>query len=170
MQWNILATVFVKGIKMERQSLSESNYELWHLIGKVNHLLILARQRELNQYHIPVRQAYILRVIHELGSKATLYELAKKVERTSDVISRQAVKMENDGLIQRIKDSPKSKILRLELTKKGLEIIKVSGQSKSADAIFSTISGEQRQQLESILNQLLVKLVKLKKRGDRENL
>jgi DNA-binding MarR family transcriptional regulator len=155
---------------MENQSLSESNYELWHLIGKVNHLLILARQRELNQYHIPVRQAYILRVINDLGSKATLYELAKKVERTSDVISRQAVKMEDDGLIRRIKDAPKSKLLRLELTEKGLEIIKVSRQSKSADAVFSSLIGEQRQQLESILNQLLIKLIKHKKRGDRANL
>ena len=154
---------------MEKQNLSETNFELWHLIGKVNHGLILARQKELNKYHIPVRQAYILRVIDGLGPKATLSGLAKKVERTGDVISRQAVKMEKDGLIKRIKDTPKSNLLRLELTEKGLEMIEVSRQSKSADAIFSCLSREQRQQLESILNLLLIKLVKHKKRKERMN-
>ena len=143
---------------MKKQNLSESNYDLWHLIGKVNHSLIMARQKELNQYHIPVRQAYILRIIQDLGSKATLSAVAKKVERQVHVISKQAVKMENDGLIMRIKDTPKSRLLRLELTEKGLELIKVSRQSKLINAIFSYLSVEQRQQLESILNLILIKL------------
>jgi DNA-binding MarR family transcriptional regulator len=92
------------------------------------------------------------------SSKATLSAVAKKVERQVHVISKQAVKMENDGLIMRIKDTPKSRLLRLELTEKGLELIKVSRQSKLINAIFSYLSVEQRQQLESILNLILIKL------------
>ena len=126
---------------MKKQNLSESNFDLWHLIGTVHHSLLWARQKELNQYHIPQRQAYILGIIQSLGSKATIFEVAKKVERRSDVISRQAVKMENDGLIKRIKDTPKSSLLRIELTEKGLEMLKISKQSKSVDAIFSPLSG-----------------------------
>ena len=143
---------------MKKQNLSESNFELWHLIGKANHSLMKARQKELNQYHIPARQAYILRTMQSLGANTTLSELAKKVEREVHVISRQTVKMENDGLIKRIKDTPKSNLLKLELTEKGLEMIKVSKRSNSIDKIFSYLSQEKRQQLESALNLIVNKL------------
>ena len=143
---------------MKKQNLSDSNFELWHLVGKVNHSLMKARQKELNQYRIPARQAYILRTMQDLGKNTTLSELAKKVEREVHVISRQTVKMENDGLIKRIKDTPKSNLLRLELTEKGLEMIKVSRRSKSIDMIFSYLSPEKRKQLESTLNLILNKL------------
>lgn len=143
---------------MKKQNFSESNFALWHLIGSVHHSLLLPRQKELNQYHLPARQAYVLRIIQELGPKPTLSELAKKVERTVHVISRQTAKMEKDGLIKRIKDTPKSNLLRIELTEQGLEMTRVSRQSKSIDAIFSSLSGEERQQLESILNKILAEI------------
>jgi DNA-binding MarR family transcriptional regulator len=119
---------------------------------------MLIRQRELNQYHIPVQQTHVLRTINELGENATLAELAKEVEREIHVISRQAVGMEKEGLIKRAKKSPKSKLLRLELTEKGLEMARVSRQSEAIDAIFSSLSAQQRQQLESILNTITAKI------------
>ena len=137
---------------------SESYFDLWLLIGKVSHLIMLVRQRELNQYHIPVQQTHVLRTINELGENATLAELAKEVEREIHVISRQAVGMEKEGLIKRAKKSPKSKLLRLELTEKGLEMARVSRQSEAIDAIFSSLSAQQRQQLESILNTITAKI------------
>ena len=116
---------------------SESYFDLWLLIGKVNHLIMLIRQRELNQYHIPVQQTHVLRTINELGENATLAELAKEVEREIHVISRQAVGMEKE---------------------KGLEMARVSRQSEAIDAIFSSLSAQQRQQLESILNTITAKI------------
>jgi DNA-binding MarR family transcriptional regulator len=59
--------------------------------------------------------------------------------------------MEKEGLIKRVKKSPKSKLLRLELTEKGQEMAKVSRQSEVINTIFSSLSAEQRDQLESIL-------------------
>ena len=145
---------------MRKQDLLELYFALWHLITKVNHLLMLAREKELKQdgFAIPVRQAYILRVIEDLGPQTTLIELANKAERRIDVISRQTVKMENDGLIKRIKDKPKSNLLRVKLTKKGLAVSKVSRKSKLINAIFSSFSEEELRKLESMLNTILIKL------------
>ena len=143
---------------MDKPNLSESSFALWHLIGSVHHSLLLPRQKELNPYNLPARQAYVLRVIQDLGPQVTLSKLAKKVERTVHVISRQTIKMEKDGLIKRIKDTPKSNLVRIELTRQGLEMIRISRQSKSIDTIFSSLSREERQQLESILNKILVKI------------
>jgi len=48
-----------------------------------------------------------------LGPKATLSEVARQVERETHVISKQAIRMEKDGLIKRTKNTPKSNLLKL---------------------------------------------------------
>lgn len=142
---------------MKKQTLSESNFELWLLIGKAHHSISLARQRELNQYHIPYRQTHVLRTILALGPKATLLAVAKGVDRKLNVIAKQAINMEKDGLIKRIKDTPKSNLLRLELTEKGLQVVKAASKSKSFNEIFSFLTEEERQQIKLILNRMSVK-------------
>jgi DNA-binding MarR family transcriptional regulator len=140
---------------MKKTNSSDTNFDLWLLIGKVNHSIVLMRQRELIQYHVPVRQLLVLRTIKELGAKATLAEIARQSDREVHVISRQAVNMEKDGLIRRLKDAPKSNLLRLELTDKGLEILKISRGSKSIDAILAVLGEDEKKQMETMLNKIL---------------
>jgi DNA-binding MarR family transcriptional regulator len=129
-------------------------------MGKINHLTFLARQRELSYYHIPGQQLHVLRIIQELGTKATLSEVAKNVERKINVISRQTISMEKDGLIRRIKDTPKSRLLRIELTEKGLEMLKIGKESKTVDAILSVLTAKEHQQVYTSLSKVLAKLKK----------
>ena len=139
---------------MNKTTKSESSFELWRLIGKVNHSILLIRQRELRQHHIPVRQLQVLAAINDMGSATTLSELAKHVEREPNVMSKTTVVLENDGLIKRIKKTHKSNILTLELTEKGRSLIKVSRQSESVEGIFSSLSETERRQLKSMLNKV----------------
>jgi DNA-binding MarR family transcriptional regulator len=143
---------------LEEKTLLESNFKLWSLIGRVSHSIVLARQKELNQYHIPVRQYQVLRTIQDLGPNATLSEVARVVEREDHVISKQAVSMEKDGLIRRVKNTPKKNLLKLELTEKGFDVIKIARQSKSMDTIFSFMSEADRRKMESMLNAILTNL------------
>ena len=112
-------------------------------------------QRELNKYHIPHRQTHILRTIKGLGPNATLTAVAKEVDRAPNAISKQTMSMEKGGLIKRVKVSDKSNLMRLELTDKGIYMIKVARKSESIDWIFSFLTEEECQQLESILNKVL---------------
>jgi DNA-binding MarR family transcriptional regulator len=139
---------------MEEINLSELNFKLWLALAKAQHFASLARQRELNKYHIPFRQTHVLRTIQALGPRATLSEIAKEVDRKINVISKQAITMEKDGLITRIKDTPKSNLLRLELTEKGLDIIKISSSSECFNEIFAFLTPSERLQLESYLRQI----------------
>ncbi|MFZ2037202.1 MAG: MarR family winged helix-turn-helix transcriptional regulator, partial [Dehalococcoidales bacterium] len=127
---------------------------------EVSHTLFLARRKELSPYKIPVRQLQILRVIQALGSKATLSEVAKEPKRGLHVISRHTIKMEKDGLIKRTHETPKSNLLRLELTEKGLEMVKLARKSKAIDTILSFLKKEEREEMEFILGQILVKAKK----------
>ena len=142
---------------MEKQN-PASNPDIWLLMGKIHHKRVLVRQRELSKYHIPTRQLFILQLIRELGGKATLSAIAKKVERKMDVVSRQTVIMEKDGLIKRTKAGVKTRLLIIELTEKGLDLAKISGKSKAMDEIISVLNPEEHQQLYSLLNKILVKL------------
>ena len=69
--------------------------------------------------------------------------------------------MENDGLIKRIKNTPKSNILELQLTKKGLEMANLSEESESLKVLFSSLSEKERLQMESILQKVLIQSEKL---------
>jgi len=142
---------------MKNTTLSESNYELMFLIDQLSHSIYLARKRELTTYGVHVSQFLVLRIIEDLGSNATIYKISRRVKRKGEVISRQVISMEKDGLIKRVKKTPKSNLLTLELTEKGNEIIKIAGQSKAIDDIFSRISNEEHQQFESILKRFFKK-------------
>jgi DNA-binding MarR family transcriptional regulator len=132
--------------------------QLWLLLGKINHKRMLVRQRELRPYNITPRELRLLSIIFELGSKATILAIAGKVERAVAVICGQTMNMEKYGLIKRIQDNPKSRILRMELTKKGLDLIKINRKAKAMEEIMSVLNAEERRQLHSLLDKLLIKL------------
>jgi DNA-binding MarR family transcriptional regulator len=143
---------------MKKQTKSESEFDLYLLMSKVNHSLNLARQKELSQYDITTRQTHVLRVIKSLGTKATLFEVAKQVDREVPVISKQTIRMENDGLIKRVKCKSKSNLLRLQLTKKGAKMVEISEKSHLVHDILSFLSKEDRQQLEMLFNNILIRV------------
>lgn len=140
---------------MEKQTLVP-NHDLWLLMGKIHHKRILLRQRELNEYNIPTRQLYMLQAIRDLGSKTTISEIAKTVEREVESISRQMVSMEKDGLIKRTRVSPKSRLLKIELTERGIKLAKISGKSKAMDKIISVLNTEEQHKLYSLLYRMLI--------------
>jgi DNA-binding MarR family transcriptional regulator len=146
---------------LNKITLTKANFDLWTLIGRTNHTIVSLRQKELSRYHIPVRQLYVLRTIRDHGSKATLSEVATIVERETHVISKQAIRMEKDGLIKRVKNTPKSNLLELQLTEKGREMAKISEQSNALDLLFSNLSEEEHKQIESILKKVLLQAKKM---------
>lgn len=83
--------------------------------------------------------------------------MAKQLEREPSVISSQTKLMEKDGLIKRNKNAPKSNLLTLVLTTKGWDIIKANNHSESIQKILGSLSQNERQQLGSILNKVMVK-------------
>ena len=143
---------------MEKIPGTVSNYELWLLMGRIHHDVVLVRQKELSPYHIPPQQLNVLRTIQYLGEKATLASIAKELERKPNVISRQAAGMEKDGLIKRTNDTPKSRLLKIELTEKGRDMLNIRDESKIIDAAWSFLNEEDRQKLYAVLYRMSTKL------------
>jgi DNA-binding MarR family transcriptional regulator len=145
---------------MKKTPSSFSNYDLFLLMGNTNHLIGLARRREFSQFGVSPQQLYVLRIIQELQPKATLSGIAKYAQREINAISRQTINMETDGLIKRVKDKPKSRLLKLELTGKGFDILKNSRESKSVNDICSILSKDEQKELYSSLSKIYNKLKK----------
>lgn len=140
---------------LKKTASSQTNFSMWLLIGKTSHTILSVWQKELAKYPIPVRQLHVLRTIDTLGPNATLANVAKEVDRELHVISKQTISMERDGLIRRIKNKPKSTLLTLELTEKGIDIVNSTVESQSIDKILSSLTGDEYKQLEATLNKLI---------------
>jgi DNA-binding MarR family transcriptional regulator len=127
------------------------------LIGKTRQLLFKARKKELDAYSVTPRQAHVLTCIYELGEKADLSALAERTERNMNTLSINMTKMEQAGLVKKIRDTPKSTKLRFELTETGFNIYQNVRKVKSAKKIMSALSEEERQQLISLLEKIINK-------------
>jgi DNA-binding MarR family transcriptional regulator len=127
------------------------------LLGKARHLLVKARQKELAPYLISPRQAAVLTVIDELGEKANLTELAEHTDRNINTLSIQITRMENDGLVIKVRETPKSNKLRFELTEKGRNACKEVKKINSLNIIMSALTEAERQQLISLLEKIINK-------------
>ena len=141
--------------------MEENSYNLdlkvWIAIGDLHHKMFWLRQKELSQYNISARQLHILEVIENLGSKATISTVAKVVNRKIDVISRQTMMWEKSGLIERTKDRPGSRLLKIKLTEKSQELLKIAKHSDAMREVLAVLNKEERKHLEVILNRLSCK-------------
>ncbi len=147
---------------MKNQTSSVSNFDLWSAIDNLDRQISLIRQRELNKYKIATQQLLILRAIKSLGSEVTLSKISKLANREFSIITKQTAVLEKDGLIKRTRDNPKSRLLKIELTDKGLKMTEIPRESKAVDSIFAVMNKEQRQQLYEIMNKMFVKAQKVK--------
>jgi DNA-binding MarR family transcriptional regulator len=143
---------------MENQKLLDSNFEIWLYIADLHHKIVLVRQSELNQYNISTRKLHILRLINSLGPEARISAISKALGRKLDVVSRQVAAMESEGLLKRIKAKPKSRLLTLELTEMGREMLKINKYSAGMNTVLSVLSEKERELVHSALHRMLGKL------------
>ena len=127
------------------------------LMGRAWHAMLNARQKEVAPYHVFPRQAYLISILYKLGHKATLSELAKYAGRGINTLSTELKIMEKDGLVKKTRQTPKSNLLTIEITEKGIETYRNTKKSKSEKAIMSVLSEEECQHLISLLNKIIQK-------------
>lgn len=147
---------------MEKATPRDSRWYVRHYIGQARDLMIKARQKELNPYHITPQQASILIFLYHLGHKATLSELSKDTGRGINTLSPQMTGMEKDGLVKKGREVPKSTLLSFELTEKGREIAQSTMRIRSVETIMAVLSEEERQQMISMLQKIIGKAEKFK--------
>ena len=82
-------------------------------------------------------------------------DIAKDCKVSTATVRNRVNKMEKDGLLKRVKDTPKSTLTRLELTSKGFEALESSKPLKSINYIMKFLSKEDREKMKSMLGQII---------------
>jgi len=127
------------------------------LLDRARHFILYARQKEMAPYHISPQQAYILFILNNLDHMATLSELAIISDKGINTVSMQITRMEKDGLVKKFRDTPKSTLLKIGLTEKGIDIWKNTSKLKSEKAIMSILSEAECRELIFLLNKIVYK-------------
>jgi len=142
-------------VDIEKIIAPDSRSYAWSLINRARHFMTKARLSELAPYEISDRQAIVMDILYNLGRKLTLTELAKYLDREVNTLSYQMIRMEKGGLVKKIRERPKSTLLKFELTKKGELAYKKSLKRESINKIMSVFSEEERQQLILMMQKLI---------------
>ena len=135
----------------------DEDIELWRWIGELRHLMHKVRRQELREYNITPVQSHVIFVILALQDMATSTQIARWLFRESHSITEILNRMEKDGLVERIKDLRKKSMVRLQLTKKGLEIHSKTTKFDSIHNALSVLSKEERFQLKTLLEKVWLK-------------
>lgn len=137
----------------------DEDYSLWVLLHQTTDTVSRDREKELNQYGIPIRQVATLSIINAIGGRATPTEIARLLFRRPHTVSSILKRMEKDGLVTKTHDSERRNVVRVALTEKGRQAYHDSIKRDSIHNVMSCLTAEERQQLRSCLEKLQRKVL-----------
>ena len=120
-----------------------------------------AKERELIGLGITSVQALVLFAIQAIGHKATPAEISRWTLRESQSTSAILDRMEKAGLVVRVKDLERKKLVRIAMTEKGERAYRESMKRKSSQKTLSPLSETERQQLRSYLGRVRNRALRL---------
>ena len=135
--------------------LEDLHLELWWLISLTRDTIYKARKRELWQYKIYARHSIAMLAIQELGDKATVAAVAKRLLREHHSTFELLTRMEKEGLVSKIRDLDRKNAVRVVLTDKGRQFRQKTLIMASINRIMSSLSDKECQCLKSHLEKLL---------------
>jgi len=134
--------------------LHDEVYNLWVQLHRVNDLILRAREKELAEYGIPIRQMATLFAVRAFDNKATLTRIAEFLGRRPHTISSILSRMERDGLVKKTSDKLRKNVVRVALTPKGREAYAHSTRREAINTIMAVLEEPQRAQLKLFLDAL----------------
>lgn len=125
------------------------------LLRRTEETIQKARQKELRKYGLTTEASAVLHLISDLGGSARPQELShwlfRKQHTTHELLNR----MEKTGLIEKINEPGRKNGVRVTLTEQGRSLYRQTKQLRGPRKIFSSLTQEQRTQLEAFLYILL---------------
>jgi MarR family transcriptional regulator, organic hydroperoxide resistance regulator len=136
----------------------DSIHVLWTLLHQATEAIGRAREKELAEHGIALRQVAALYVINHLietkGEAVTPTELSQWLFRRPNTISSILDRMEREGLIHKGKDNQRRNLVRVSLTEKGKAAYRKSTQRESLHQVMSVLSTEEQDVLFGYLERL----------------
>ena len=131
----------------------------WLLIHQCHRLLSRAENAAFVQVGLTTRKHAVLFALRNLKDPVTVTDVARWLDRNPNGISMLIDRMVKDGLVDRIKDMPDRRSVRLEITPKGKKAIIAGNQltRKVYKQIFGGISNSDFVKISAILERVRFK-------------
>jgi DNA-binding MarR family transcriptional regulator len=123
---------------------------LWLLLFQTRSALFKARQNKVGKY-IHSNMAAALVTIWAFDGKVTPALLSRRLFLEPHSMSELVIRMEKKGLITKNKDEKRENIIRISITEKGRDFCSQAVQADFVRKIMSSLSQEQKEQLEVCL-------------------
>lgn len=140
----------VKMAEKPPEIIEDEYFKLWVLIAQAKDAILAVREREYYQYNVRNERRAVIMSIVALGGEATPIEISRLLFRKINSVSEMLTRMEEQGLIERVKHSGRSKAA-VRLTDKGYETYQQSFKNRSDKNIFSVLTKKQRENLAASL-------------------
>ena len=137
----------------------DREHRLWVWLHHTLHVLYRAREKELAQFDIPLMQAGVLFIIEAMPEPKTTAKISRWLLRERHSVHTLLNRMEQQGLLSKTRDSNNKRLVTVALTERGRQLYhQLSNPPIEEDVlsrVFSTLSTQEQQQLESYLRRLL---------------
>lgn len=149
---------------MELLSISEAISDYIRQIGKIIH----KKGHEIaKEYGLTYDQYHLLIYLKKSENPPTINDIASRLERAQNTVSEKISRLEDKGLVRRIGDVNDRRITRVEITDKGLDLVKTIKRERSNKVIYSALKNMEEDEVKDLLKNL-EKLHHYLKEGDVE--
>lgn len=134
---------------------ADFHLHLWALLFHTHDIIAKARDLELNQYKLSGVQFTVLFILNNENKPLTIAQIASLNMREPSAVLSLIKRMEKLGLVKKFVDQGEDKF-KVTLTDKGRKLYNEASRL-SLDMIFTSLSTEEKQQLNLCLRKLRVK-------------
>lgn len=110
------------------------------LIHNKYHKLAKKYDLSLEQFHLLIELDELMLDINDEHKAPTIGEIAKNINNSQNTVSERITRLENKGLVNRIKDSKDRRISRVALTDKGKNLLESVENEASGKYLFNAVS------------------------------
>jgi DNA-binding MarR family transcriptional regulator len=132
--------------------IDDPNLNLWVLLDQTRDVISKARELELVHYKLSRVQAAVLHILLVENRGMTIGEISNWNVREPNSVLSLVNRMEKIGLVKKVRNAGDDKI-RIVITEKGQKSY-TSASRLSIEMIFSALTDEEKQQLNSSLRKL----------------
>jgi len=117
----------------------------WTLIHQTLDSIMRCEELTLSKFGITAKQHATLSAIHQLDDPVTFKDLAECFDKDAASITFIIDRMEKEGLVARLRDLKDRRSLRVVLTPRGKDILKVTDEQKYklSEEIMKVLSDEE---------------------------
>ena len=138
----------------------DRDFELFGMLIGATDAVRKARQKELNIHGIDMAWSAVLLTVRALGDRATPVAIGRWLLRERHSVSELLSKMENGGLVKKIRDLDRRNRVRVVLTPKGLRLYEKSSKGTVFPNVISSLSQKERKYLKGCLRVLMNEALK----------